>query len=111
VAAVNLIRAILELVSENFGSHGLHPRVRERGWPDAEDIAFLVVTSFNSCLVWTIEASVLIFLLHGHVYVWKALLRRVALITGILASLFTIIQVRPSDSYEKTCETKSCAFR
>jgi len=99
VAIINLARSIFEIVSENLGAHGINPKSHAHQWPDTEDIVFLVLNMISSCLMWTLETIVLIFLLHGHIYVWRILVRRVALISGVLASAFTIIQVQITRCY------------
>lgn len=91
VAVVNFARTLMNLLWQNSGSAN-GGTVKEK-WPNAEDIAILVLDMFSSCLMWTIETSVVVFLLHGHIQVWRKLLKRVAIITLALGMIYVTAQI------------------
>jgi hypothetical protein len=92
VALVNLARTLMSLVWQNTGSGAQGNQAKDK-WPNAEDVAILVLDMFSSCLMWTIETSVVVFLLHGHIQVWRKLLKRVSIITLCLGMIYISAQI------------------
>lgn len=83
----------MSLVWQNSGSGSTGGQSTREKWPNSEDIAILVLDMFSSCLMWTIETSVVVFLLHGHIQLWRKLLKRVSIITLSLGMLYITAQI------------------
>eukprot|EP01122_Echinamoeba_exundans_P015192 TRINITY_DN7102_c0_g1_i1.p1 TRINITY_DN7102_c0_g1~~TRINITY_DN7102_c0_g1_i1.p1 ORF type:complete len:357 (-),score=22.85 TRINITY_DN7102_c0_g1_i1:44-1114(-) len=92
VALVNLARTLMSLLWQNTGSGAQGNQTKDK-WPNAEDVAILVLDMFSSCLMWTIETSVVVFLLHGHIQIWRKLLKRVSIITLCLGMIYITAQI------------------
>lgn len=78
LAIVNIARATTDIWYDNVT------------WVDK--VALIMEASSNT-IVFAIEASVVVFVLHAHMQVWSELLQRVAIITGILFGLYTAVQL------------------
>ena len=78
LAFVNLVRSVVDILHDNYP------------W---SNMVIVVIEASSSSVILAVEASVVIFVLHAHMQVWSELLKRVAIITGVLFGLYSIAQV------------------
>lgn len=78
LAFVNVVRSVVDILQDNYP------------W---SNMVIVVIEASSSSVILAVESSVVIFVLHAHMQVWSQLVKRVAIITGILFGLYSIAQV------------------
>lgn len=73
LAIVNVTRAVIDILYDNYA------------W---SNMIIVAMEAVSNSIVFSVEASVVIFVLHAHMENWSQLLKRVAIITIVLFVLY-----------------------